>query len=47
MKYAKPEVVLVAAALKAVQSGRASKPEPHIVLDLQLKGSDGAYEADE
>lgn len=47
MKYAKPEVVLVATALDAVQSGRASKPESHIVLDIQLKASDGAYEADE
>lgn len=47
MKYVKPEVVFVAAALDAVLSDRASKPEPHIVIDLQLKASDGAYEADE
>ena len=47
MKYTKPEVVLLAPAMKAIESGRISKPEPHFVLDLEYLASDGAYEADE
>jgi len=47
MKYEKPEVAVIAAALKAIESGNKSI---HLVADRDPKNpvaSNGAYEADE
>jgi hypothetical protein len=47
MKYAKPEVAVLAPALDAVKSGNPSKPLPHIIIDNDGRPSNAAYEADE
>jgi hypothetical protein len=46
MKYAKPEVALLAHAVAAIESGDTSKP-PRNIYDASHENSDGAYEADE
>jgi hypothetical protein len=47
MKYAKPEVVLLASALQAIESGNSHKPPPYSMFDVHFLQTDGAYEADE
>jgi|HubBroStandDraft_3_1064219.scaffolds.fasta_scaffold346908_1 hypothetical protein len=49
MKYAKPEVVVLASALDAIQAGEGIK-NPRLVADFDPHStvmSNGAYEADE
>jgi hypothetical protein len=47
MKYAKPEVGLLAPAIVAIESGDPAKPPPYIILETDHLASNGAYEADE
>jgi hypothetical protein len=47
MKYAKPEVVLLASALHAIESHNPAKPPPYSMFDADFLATNGAYEADE
>jgi hypothetical protein len=47
MKYAKPEVAVLASALDAIRSGSPLKPTPHVTIDADKQETDGAYEADD
>lgn len=47
MKYAKPEVTLLASAILAVESSSSNKSNPRFPDSLVTYGSTAAYEADE